>query len=108
MNGIGLAADLDGLKILLTHLKTLLNPGGQIIFDSSDISYLYEGNIPTDRYYGEIDYQYQYKKLKTDWFKWLYIDEQTLLPIAVEVGFKAEILLEDEYGQYLARLTTLA
>ena len=107
MNGIGLAADLNGLKILLTHLKTLLNPGGQILFDSSDISYLYKGNIPTDRYYGEIDYQYQYKKLKTDWFKWLYIDEQTLLPIAAEVGFKAEVLLEDDYGQYLARLTTL-
>lgn len=105
MNGIGLAGDLDGLKKLLTHFKSLLNTGGQILFDSSDISYLYEGKLPTDKYYGVISYQYQYKNLKTDWFKWLYVDEQTLVQIAAEVGFKAEVLVEDEYDQYLVRLT---
>ncbi len=105
MNGIGLAGDLTGLRPLLSHLKSLLNPGGQILFDSSDVSYLYNGKLPADKYYGEIDYQYQYKNLKTDWFKWLYIDEQTLTQIAAEVGFKAEVLVEDEYDQYLVRLT---
>ena len=105
MNGIGLAGDLNGLKTLLEHLKSLLNPNGQILFDSSDITYLYEGKLPTDKYYGEIAYQYQYKKLKTDWFKWLYIDEQTLTLIANKVGFGVDVLVEDEYGQYLARLT---
>jgi SAM-dependent methyltransferase len=105
MNGIGLAGDLAGLKILLTHFKSLLNPGGQILFDSSDIAYLYEGARPTDKYYGEIAYQYQYKNLKTDWFKWLYIDEQTLMTVAAEVGFSAQVLVEDEYDQYLVRLT---
>jgi SAM-dependent methyltransferase len=107
MNGIGLAGDLAGLKTLLTHLKSLLNPGGQILFDSSDISYLYEGNLPANKYYGEIAYQYQYKQLKTDWFKWLYIDEQTLTLIANEVGFDVNVLVEDEYDQYLIRLTIL-
>ncbi|RZA01625.1 MAG: class I SAM-dependent methyltransferase [Sphingobacteriaceae bacterium] len=105
MNGIGLAGDLDGLKKLLTHFKSLLNTGGQILFDSSDINYLYERKLPTDKYYGEISYQYEYKQLKTNWFKWLYIDEQTLTLIAAEVGFKAEVLVEDEYDQYLVRLT---
>jgi SAM-dependent methyltransferase len=105
MNGIGLAGDLDGFKKLLTHLTSLLNPGGQILFDSSDITYLYEGKLPTNKYYGEIAYQYQYKQLKTDWFKWLYIDEQTLTTVAVEVGFSAQVLVEDEYDQYLVRLT---
>ncbi|GAB2980530.1 class I SAM-dependent methyltransferase [Mucilaginibacter puniceus] len=105
MNGIGLAGDLNGLKTLLTHFKSLLNPGGQILFDSSDINYLYEGNLPSDKYYGEIAYQYQYKQLKTEWFKWLYIDEQTLALIAAEVGFDVDVLLEDEYDQYLVRLT---
>lgn len=104
MNGIGLAGDLDGLKKLLMHFKSLLNPEGQILFDSSDINYLYEGNLPQDKYYGEIAYQYQYKQLKTEWFKWLYIDEQTLLSIAAELGFKADVLVEDEYDQYLVRL----
>jgi SAM-dependent methyltransferase len=105
MNGIGLAGDLDGLKTLLTHLKSLLNPGGQNLFDSSDIAYLYEGNMPVDKYYGEISYQYQYKQLQTEWFKWLYIDEQTLTLIAEETGFKVDVLVEDEYDQYLVRLT---
>ena len=105
MNGIGLAGDLDGLKTLLEHLKSLLNPNGQILFDSSDITYLYEGKLPTDKYYGEIAYQYQYKQLQTEWFNWLYIDEQTLALIATEVGFKVDVLVEDEYGQYLTRLT---
>lgn len=105
MNGIGLAGDLDGLKMLLIHLKSLLNPGGQILFDSSDVAYLYEGKIPSDKYYGEIAYQYQYKQLKTDWFKWLYIDEQTLTIIANEAGFDVNVLVEDEYDQYLVRLT---
>lgn len=105
MNGIGLAGDLDGLKTLLQHLKHLLNPSGQILFDSSDINYLYEGNLPQDKYYGEIAYQYQYKQLKTDWFKWLYIDEQALTLIANEIGFDVNVLVEDEYAQYLVRLT---
>lgn len=105
MNGIGLAGNLDGLKMLLIHLKSLLNPGGQILFDSSDVAYLYEGKIPSDKYYGEIAYQYQYKQLKTDWFKWLYIDEQTLTIIANEAGFDVNVLVEDEYDQYLVRLT---
>lgn len=105
MNGIGLAGTLDGLKTLLTHFKSLLNPGGQILFDSSDINYLYEGTLPQNKYYGEIAYQYQYKHLQTDWFKWLYIDEQTLTLIANEVGFDVNILVEDDYDQYLACLT---
>ncbi|MDB4926515.1 methyltransferase domain-containing protein [Mucilaginibacter sp.] len=107
MNGIGLAGTLQQLKQLLTHLKTLLTKGGQILFDSSDIAYLYEGKLPMQGYYGEIQYQYSYKKLKTEWFNWLYIDEHTLQQIAAETGFSMEVLLEDEFGQYLVRLTLM-
>lgn len=106
MNGIGLAGTLAGLKTLLQHLKTLLNDGGQLLFDSSDVSYLYEdGDMPTDDYHGEIAYQYHYKKLQTNWFNWLYVDKDTLQKTAAEAGFKANILLEDEYGQYLSKLS---
>lgn len=105
MNGIGLAGTLHELKALLYHFKSLLNQGGQILFDSSDVSYVYEDKLPTNHYYGQIQYQYAYKKLATNWFNWLYIDEKTLQQIASETGFKREVLLEDEYGQYLARLT---
>lgn len=105
MNGIGLAATIADLKRLIAHLKTLLNEGGQILFDSSDVAYLYEGNLPEHGYYGEIQYQYEYNNLKSDWFSWLYIDENTMQTIAQEAGFDMKVLLEDENGQYLARLT---
>lgn len=106
MNGIGLAGTVEGLKTLLDHLKELLHKGGQILFDSSDIAYLYEGNLPEgSEYYGELWYQYEYHGRKTDWFKWLYIDEFSLQKIVNELGYQMEVLLEDEYGQYLVRLT---
>jgi SAM-dependent methyltransferase len=105
MNGIGLAGNLTKLTTLLNQLKNLLSPGGQLLFDSSDVAYLYEGALPKTGYYGEITYQYEYKNQKTEWFEWLYIDEKTLIDIARQAGYDMEVLLEDEYEQYLSRLT---
>lgn len=105
MNGIGLAGDLDGMRRFLRHAKTLLNDDGQLLFDSSDVSYLYPDGTPEGDYYGQIWYQYAYKGQRTDWFSWLYVDEQTMLKIAAEEGWNAEVIFEDEYGQYLAQLT---
>lgn len=106
MNGIGLAGDIENLNKLLAIFKNMLAKGGQLLFDSSDIAYLYEGNLPADKYYGEITYQYEYKNQKTDWFNWLYIDEHKLTEVALSAGFSTEILYEDEFKQYLVRLTT--
>lgn len=106
MNGIGLTGNITGLKQFLQHSKKLLQPSGQLIFDSSDVAYLYDHNLPEmDHYYGEIVYLYEYKKQKTDWFTWLYIDQKTLAETAAGEGWKTEILFVDEYDQYLARLT---
>ncbi|AMR33298.1 methyltransferase [Mucilaginibacter sp. PAMC 26640] len=104
MNGIGLAGNTERLRVFLRHSKTLLNLGGQLLFDSSDIAYLYQGNLPAGRYYGELWYQYGYKGQKTDWFQWLYIDQDMLIDIASEEGWAVEILHEDNMDQYLARL----
>lgn len=105
MNGIGLTGNITLLKEFFRHAKKLLNPGGQLIFDSSDVAYLYEGKLPEiENYYGEILYQYEYKKQKTDWFTWLYIDKNRLTQIAKDEGWETEILYEDEFDQYLARL----
>jgi len=108
MNGIGLCGTIDGLNKLLPHLKSFLKKDGQIILDSSDISYLYyPGNFPTDNYYGEISYQYEYQSIKGDWFNWLYIDIDRLKGIADQHGLFCEMLFEDDMDQYLARLTTI-
>jgi SAM-dependent methyltransferase len=105
MNGIGLVGDVDGLRRFLRHAKTLLLPGGQLLFDSSDVAYLYEESpMPAERYYGEIRCRYGYKRRKTDWFSWLYIDFGTLQSIAAEEGWKPDLLFEDGNDQYLVRL----
>jgi SAM-dependent methyltransferase len=106
MNGIGLTGSIELLRQFLSHSKKLLKPSGQLIFDSSDVAYLYDHDIPEmNNYYGEIMYNYEYKKQKTDWFTWLYIDQQLLAKTAEEEGWKTEILFEDEFDQYLAKLT---
>jgi SAM-dependent methyltransferase len=106
MNGIGLTQNLAGLDRFLQHAKQLLLPGGQLIFDSSDITYLYEDlALPKNNYYGEISYQYQYKNQQGDWFNWLYIDSETLEKHARQQGWKCEIVYEDDMDLYLAQLT---
>jgi SAM-dependent methyltransferase len=105
MNGIGLAGTLDGLRKFLRHAATLLLPGGQLIFDSSDVAYVYEHNLPDlKHYYGEIAYRYEYKRKKSGWFNWLYIDRFTLSALANDEDWQYEFVTEDEHGQYLVIL----
>ncbi len=112
MNGLGLSQDVNGMRDLLKHLKTFLAPGGQILFDSSDVYYLYDNALekvekPSDRYYGEIEYQYQYKNETGAWFKWLYIDYAFCAQIATEMGFAPELMAQDDEGHFLCRLTVI-
>jgi SAM-dependent methyltransferase len=108
MNGIGLAGTLNGLRNFLAKAKSLLRPGGRLIFDSSDIAYMYDGKIPkTSDYYGEILYQYEYRKQQSDWFKWLFIDRKTLSAIALSEGWHTEVLFGDEWDQYLVKCQPL-
>ncbi|HWW42877.1 class I SAM-dependent methyltransferase [Pedobacter sp.] len=105
MNGIGLTGSIAGLQDFLQWAKSLLKKDGQLLFDSSDIAYLYQDiDFPQNKYYGEVAYQYEYKQQKGNWFNWLYVDQAMLLKLAKEAGWQCEIILEDEYDQYLAQL----
>ena len=103
MNGIGFIGKLNRLEAFLKKADELLNEEGQIIFDSSDISYLYEGIKPDSPYYGEVAFQYEYNGHKGDWFDWVYIDHKTLTQKADELGWYTYVL-HQENDQYLARL----
>jgi 2-polyprenyl-3-methyl-5-hydroxy-6-metoxy-1,4-benzoquinol methylase len=106
MNGLGIAGNLDGIQPFLQKCKKLLKPGGQVLVDSSDISYLYEeGLSKPDGYYGEIRYRYEYKKQLGEWFEWIYLDSVTLKKEVKVAGMQLEILHTDENDQYLARIT---
>jgi SAM-dependent methyltransferase len=105
MNGLGLAGSLENLGLFLDRCSVLLNPEGRILFDSSDISYLYqEIALPENGYFGDIKYCYEYKNLMGNWFDWLYIDMETLSTVAEKKGWTLEILFEDEHDQYLGML----
>lgn len=106
MNGIGIAGTLENLKNTLDKAEKLLKPDGQLLFDSSDISYLYneyEVEKPS-HYFGEIKYQYEYKGKMGVEFPWLFIDQKTLVEVADEKGWLIQFLYEDEYDQYLVRM----
>lgn len=106
MNGIGLTGTITGLEKFLVFAKTILTAKGQILFDSSDISYLYEDlPMPKDHYFGEISYCYEYKAEKGAWFNWLYIDQTLLAKLAAQYGWVCEFVHTDENDQYLAKLT---
>lgn len=106
MNTIGLAGELKNLSQLFAKLKSLLKPNGQVLFDSSDINYLYKDDLPANKYYGEMDYQYEYNTDKGHWFKWLYVDFDSAKTIASEQGLVLELVfINKETGQYLGKGT---
>ena len=106
MNGIGLAGEVAKLPAFLNKLKSLLNEGGQIICDSSDINYLYAGaKKPADHYYGEIKYRYEYEGEQGDWFGWLYADPALLSEVCQSLGMQMSILYKNRRDQFLAKIT---
>ena len=111
MNGTGIFQTLDQVTLYLDHLRSILNPGGQILIDSSDIQYMYEdddGGIWIDTnaaYYGELDYYLKYKGEEEYPMKWLYVHFELLKELSLSAGFHCEKIKDGEHFDYLARLT---
>lgn len=113
MNGTGIAGTLSGLDVLLHHLKTLLNPGGQILIDSSDLIYLFEqpdGSVLLDlnaeKYYGELVFQTEYNNWISQPFPWLYIDQNNLGNAIEKNQLKLNKVFNGQHYDYLARITS--
>lgn len=112
MNGTGIAGSLSGLEVLLHHLKTLLNPEGQILIDSSDLIYLFEEedgsaliDISADKYYGELTFQTEYKDWISQPFPWLYADLNNLENAIEKNQLKLNKVFKGQHYDYLARIT---
>lgn len=112
MNGVGIFGKLENCNKYLSKLKSLLNTGGQILLDSSDIIYMFDEDedggkwIPSSTdYYGELVFNISYKGEKEEPFNWLYLDYNTLQNAAIANGLKCELILEGEHYDYLARLS---
>ncbi len=112
MNGIGMAGHLKNLSVFLQSLKSLLNSGGQILLDSSDIIYMFDEDddggrwVPgSGNYYGEVEFTMRYKDLKSEPFFWLYLDYRTLEDEAKVYGLHCEMVQKGQHYDYLARLS---
>ena len=111
MNGSGIIGRVENFGDFFQRMKLLLNPSGCILMDSSDLRYLFEeedGSFVVDLagdYYGQLDFQMQYKQIKGEAFDWLYVDFNTLSLYASQYGFKAELVKEGSHYDYLAKLT---
>ncbi|MDP3432213.1 MAG: methyltransferase domain-containing protein, partial [Bacteroidota bacterium] len=113
MNGTGIAGTLSGLEVLLHHLKTLLNPGGQILIDSSDLIYLYEQedgsaviDLNAENYYGELSFQTEYENWISQPFPWLYVDLNNLENAVEKNQLKLNKVIKGQYFDYLAQITS--
>lgn len=111
MNGTGIFGKLHRISTYLSKLKTLLQPGGQILIDSTDLIYMFDEDedggkwIPQDKdYYGELEFTVTYKGETEDTFDWLYLDYNTLQNAAHAHGFQCELVYEGKHFDYLAKL----
>ena len=111
MNGIGIVGTLERMPELFRQLDKILAPGGQVLCDSSDISYVFEDeegiiDIPDEiGYYGEQSFRMQYKDTIGEPFNWLYIDADTLRQMAESCEYAVEVIAKGEHYDYLAKIT---
>jgi len=107
MNGVGIAGTLPRLKVFLEKCRNLLTVNGQILLDSSDLSYMYDNGYPKpdDKYFGEVSYIMKYGKITTDPFHWLFIDFETLKLYANQCGFNCIKLKDGHHFDFLAKLS---
>ncbi|MEM0542894.1 class I SAM-dependent methyltransferase [Flavobacterium sp. j3] len=111
MNGTGIFETLNQTSKYLQKLKSILNPNGQILIDSSDIIYMFDKDdddsfqVPADGYYGELTFTISYKNETEEPFPWLYLDYNTLQNVAFANGLQCELILEGNHFDYLAKIT---
>jgi len=112
-HGIGMVETIEGLDRFLIHARGLLSEEGQILLDSLDVRTTgdpknlayHESNRRAGRYIGEIRVQFEYQGKHGPFCGWLHVDGGTLKEHAAKAGWKCDVVLEENTGNYLARLT---
>jgi SAM-dependent methyltransferase len=105
MNGIGISGNLDGFRKLLHKFSILLNPGGRVLFDSTDVTYLYHKvPVPLDHYFGELSFQFEYNGKFGRWFDWLYIDSHKIKSTVDNQIWNSNVIFEDGQDSFLMML----
>ncbi|MHC4405894.1 MAG: hypothetical protein ACYTG0_40135, partial [Planctomycetota bacterium] len=103
---------IAGLDRFLAHAHGLVSENGQILLDSGDVRLTddprhlayHEANRQAGRYVGEIRLQLGFQGTKGPPCGWLHVDPETLKERAELADWRSEVVLQEESGQYLARL----
>lgn len=65
----------------------------------------HERNRNENRFIGEIHFQIEYNGLRGAPFSWLQVDPETLSEASASTGWDSEIICQEPWGDYLARLS---
>ena len=106
---------INGLARFLDQTRGLVSENGQILLDSRDVrrtddpSHLayHEANRKAGRYIGEIRLHLSFRGVPGPPCGWLHVDAETLEQQALATGWTSEVILQQEDGHYLARLTKM-
>lgn len=110
---ICMVENLKGLAVFLKKARQLAKPGGQIILNSLDVRQTtdqqnlayHAANRRAGRYIGEIRLYMEYKGEKAPVTGLLHVDAVILAEYASKANWSCEILVQQENGNYLAKLT---
>jgi SAM-dependent methyltransferase len=112
-HGIGMVEDLPGLSSFLAAARGLVRTDGQLLLDSQDVrrsddpghlAYR-QANQLAGRYFGATRIQFDFAGRSGPYCGWLHVDPQTLQLQAESAGWRCEVLLQEDSGDYLARLS---
>lgn len=112
-HGIGVVETIAGLDRFLEHVHSLLTDRGRVLLDSLDVRVTddpsnlayHRSNQQAGRYIGAIRMQFEFQGQKGPFCGWLHIDSATLNEHAANAGWKCEVIMAEENGNYLAQLT---
>ncbi len=108
MQSIGIGEDRPGVESLLRRLVSMLTCDGQLLVDSSPLV------VPDDEGEGfmegeqgaevGVEVAFTYRNLLGAPFRWIYLDEATLIAWCSALGLRCDVLVRTEEGEYLARI----
>jgi hypothetical protein len=111
--GIGMVETIVGLDRFLAHAQGLVSMDGLVLLDSRDVrvaddpSHLayHEANRKSGRYVGENRLQFFFQGKSGPTCGWLFVDSDTLNERAGAASWRCDVILREESGDYLAKLT---
>ncbi len=109
MNGIGLAGSPERLPVLFQRFRTLLNPGGSVVFDASGLSASVGSAAIAGMHddavgrpdLGEVFFRLTFDDCRGAWYPWLFPSEDLLRSAAAAADFDLNIIARGARGSFL-------